>query len=406
MRFISEVREGLAIAWAAIRSNKLRSGLTTLGVVIGIVTVTLMGTAIQAIDSSFHRSIGQLGADVLYVVKFPPFEEQEWWRVRNRRDITLQHVKAIERQATLAQLVVPETYTESTLRRNARSARGVTIVGTTENNFLARNFSIARGRFFSPSEVEGGRPVCVLGADIATKFFPNEPALRQKIWIGGRGFEVIGVMAPFDKFLGMGSDNHVLIPVTQFTAHFDNQPDVTILVKVLDLEKTEDAREEVRGIMRKVRGLAPGKPDDFGIMQQDMFLQFFARVGGSLATAGLFITGLSLFVGGIGIMNIMFVSVAERTREIGVRKAIGAKRRTILVQFLIEAAAICLLGGLIGLAIAFPVTFALPKSLAATLSPSVVGIALLVSIITGVASGFLPAWRASKMNPVDALRSE
>jgi putative ABC transport system permease protein len=122
--------------------------------------------------------------------------------------------------------------------------------------------------------------------------------------------------------------------------------------------------------------------------------------------AGLFITGLSLFVGGIGIMNIMFVSVAERTREIGVRKAIGAKRRTILIQFLIEAAAICLLGGLIGLAIAFPVTFALPKSLGATLSPSVVGVALLVSIVTGVASGFLPAWRAAKLNPVDALRSE
>jgi putative ABC transport system permease protein len=274
------------------------------------------------------------------------------------------------------------------------------------NNFLARNFTISSGRFFAPSEVEGGRPVCVLGADIATKFFRNEPSLGQKIWIGDRSFEVIGVMAPFDKFLGMGSDNHLFIPITQFTAQFNNQPDVTILVKVLDLEKIEDAREEVRGIMRKVRGLPPGKPDDFGIVQQDMFLQFFAKVGGSLALAGLFITGLSLFVGGIGIMNIMFVSVAERTREIGVRKAIGAKRRTILIQFLIEAATICLLGGLIGLAIAFPMTLAMPKFLEARLSPGVVGLALLVSIITGIASGFLPAWRAARMNPVDALRSE
>ena len=406
MRLIDEIRESLAIAWAAVRANKLRSGLTTLGVVIGILTVTLMGTAIEAINQSFHRTLGQLGTDVLYVVKFPPFEREEWWKVRNRRDITLNYAKGIERQASLAQLVVPETYIDSTVKRNNRSANGVTIVGTTAENLLARNFTISQGRFMTASEVDGGRPICVLGADIATKFFRNEPALGQKIWIGGKSFEVIGIMAPFDKFLGLGSDNHVLIPITQFTAQFFSQPDITILVKVGDVEKIEDAREEVRGIMRKLRGLTPGKPDDFGIVQQDVFLQMFGRVGGTLAAAGLFITGLSLFVGGIGIMNIMFVSVAERTREIGLRKAIGAKRRTILIQFLIEAATICLLGGLIALSIAFPLTFALPKFLEARMSPLVVGIALFVSIVTGVVSGFLPAWRAAKMNPVEALRSE
>src|SRR5438552_606479 len=155
MRLIDEVRESLGIAWMAVRANKLRSTLTTLGVVIGILTVTLMGTAIEAINGSFRRTLGQLGTDVLYVVKFPPFEEEEWWKVRNRRDITLNYVKGIERQASLAQMVVPETFIDSTVKRNNRSASGVTIVGTTANNLLARNFTISQGRFMTASEVDG-----------------------------------------------------------------------------------------------------------------------------------------------------------------------------------------------------------------------------------------------------------
>jgi putative ABC transport system permease protein len=168
----------------------------------------------------------------------------------------------------------------------------------------------------------------------------------------------------------------------------------------------DEAREELRQVMRRVRRIAPNQPDDFSINQQDQFVQMFNRVAGTIALIGLFITGLSLFVGGIGIMNIMFVSVAERTREIGIRKAIGAKRRTILLQFLTEAACICMLGGLIGLGIAWPLTLIIQRFLPATMSLTVVGIALLVSLVTGVVSGFLPAWRAARMNPVDALRSE
>jgi putative ABC transport system permease protein len=158
--------------------------------------------------------------------------------------------------------------------------------------------------------------------------------------------------------------------------------------------------------MRRIRRIAPGEPDDFSINQQDEIVAMFHRVAGTIAGIGLFITGLSLFVGGIGIMNIMFVSVAERTREIGIRKAIGAKRRAILLQFLIEAAVICLLGGLIALALAWPVTLVIQTFLPATLSAAVMGIALVVSLVTGVLSGFLPAWRAARMNPVDALRAE
>jgi putative ABC transport system permease protein len=158
--------------------------------------------------------------------------------------------------------------------------------------------------------------------------------------------------------------------------------------------------------MRRIRHLAPEDPDDFSINQQDQFITLFHRVAGTIAIIGVFITGLSLFVGGIGIMNIMFVSVAERTREIGIRKAIGAKRRTILLQFLIEAASICLIGGLIGLGIAWPLTLLVQKVLPAEMSPLIVGISLLVSLVTGLISGIFPAWRAAWMNPVDALRNE
>jgi len=179
-----------------------------------------------------------------------------------------------------------------------------------------------------------------------------------------------------------------------------------IQVKVNNVAELDNAKEELRSVMRRVRRLAPAEPDDFAINQQEQILTMIRRVTGTIAAVGLFITGLSLFVGGIGIMNIMFVSVAERTREIGIRKAIGAKRRTILLQFLIEAATICLIGGAIGLAIAWPLTLLMKRFLPASMSPMVVGIALLVSLVTGVLSGFFPAWRAARMNPVDALRNE
>ena len=204
----------------------------------------------------------------------------------------------------------------------------------------------------------------------------------------------------------MSLDNRVVIPAKQFVAWFWSDPSYDIQVKVADLKKLDDTRAELRGVMRKTRRLAPADPDDFTINQQEEFITRFHNVAGTIATVGLFITGLSLFVGGIGIMNIMFVSVAERTREIGIRKAIGAKRRTILVQFLAEAASICLLGGLVGLAIAYPLTLLLATFMPATMSIPIVGIALLVSLLTGVASGFFPAWRAARMNPVDALRNE
>ena len=409
MNFLTELKEGAGISWAAIRANKMRSSLTTLGIVIGIVTVTLMGTAIEGLNGAFLRSISTLGTDVLYVHRFGWFNHssEDWMRSRKRRPIDLDQVRALTRQMTLARAIAPVTSGNEQVKYKNRSANSVRIIGTTEQFLDTGGLSVAEGRFMSGAEVDGGRPVCVIGFEVATNLFQLESPVGNKIRIGPCSFEVVGVLDKQGSFLGAFSlDNQVVIPATQFMTWFWHRPDWEIQIKAVSQDQMEDAKAELQGLMRKIRHVAPGKPDDFSIDQQDMFIQTFNKVVGTIEMGGLCITGLSLFVGGIGIMNIMFVSVAERTREIGVRKAIGAKRRTILVQFLIEAATICLLGGLVGLAIAYPLTLVVNRFLPATMSFKILGVSLLVSALTGVVSGFMPAWRAARMNPVDALRNE
>ena len=409
MRFTSEFLESLRIAGDAIRTNKLRAGLTTLGIIIGIVTVTLMATAIQGLKRGFVNSISMLGADVLYVQRTGWFinSEAEWRRQNKRHEITYAQFRALARQLALARAVAPQVDTGQAVKYMNRTSSSVHIIGTTDQFLLTGGLSVADGRFLSAADSEGGRPVCVVGAQTATNLFVSENPLGHRIYISGHPFEVIGVLEKQGDFLGAFSlDNQVIIPVEQFTTLFWHDPDYTIQIKAMGVDALDDCREEVRGVMRRIRHVEPGQDDDFAINQQDEFIKTFDKVIGTIATAGLFITGLSLFVGGIGIMNIMFVSVAERTKEIGIRKAIGAKRRTILLQFLTEAAAICIMGGIIALAIAWPLTLVMAHFMPAQMSFSVVGLALLVSLFTGVVAGFLPAWRAARMDPVEALRNE
>ncbi len=409
MKLSAEIIEGIRIAGGSIRGNKMRSILATLGIVIGIVTVTLMGTAITGLNSAFLRSISSLGTDVLHISRFSWFirSHAEWLKVQNRREISLTQVRTLERQLTLARAVAPYTEHGVPVRYKNQSSRRVWAIGTTEQYQLTAGINLAQGRFMLDTEVSGGRPVCVIGSGVASNLFLMESPLGKTIRLGEYPFEVVGVMEQQGNFLGRFSlDNQVLIPVRQMLACFVREPFTTIQVKAISMEKLKDCEEEVRGALRKIRGVPPGADDDFSINQQENFITSFNRVSGTIAAVGLFITGLSLFVGGIGIMNIMFVSVAERTREIGVRKAIGARRRTILLQFLIESAGICLLGGLVGLAIAYPLTFVLNHFLPSQMSLTAAGAALLVALLTGLVSGFLPAWRAARMNPVDALRNE
>lgn len=406
MHFFSELKEGLLIAFRAIRSNKMRSVLTTLGIVIGIVSVTLMGTAIEGLDRKFEESFSKIGATVLYVQKIPWFTGDEWWTLRNRKDITLEQARLLRRELPPEVIVSPVAGTGGDVKYREKMVESMVIVGADENYYQIGGAAPDVGRFLTAEEVDGGRPVVVLGFEVADKLFPNEYPIGKTVKLEGRNFKVVGVLEKQGSFLGFSLDNRVVIPIERFQRMFGFRRDITITVKVPTVEQLEDAKEEIRGLMRRIRRVEPGKPDDFAINQQELFTNTFNSIGLVIAAVGLFITGLSLFVGGIGIMNIMFVSVTERTKEIGLRKAIGARQRTILMQFLIEAATICFMGGIIGVAIAFPLSLIIDQVLPTAMPLSVVAVALVVSILVGVISGFLPAYRAAKMDPVEALRYE
>jgi len=410
MKFFAEIREGLGISWDAVRANKMRSTLATLGIIIGIVTVTLMGAAINGLNQAFVSTLSAMGGDTFFISRSSWLNNSydDWFKTQKRRPIRPEDAETLRQQLTLASAIDPAAYDYETVKYKDRSADGVTIMGTTPDNLITTGASMAEGRFLSAADAEGSQPVCVLGSELATNLFRDESPLGKRIKIQDQSFLVIGVLNKRGNLFGsLDLDIRVGIPLREFLAEIWNRPDITIEVKANGLGQLDETREELRQTMRRIRHLRPEDPDDFAINQQDQFIDLFHKETRTIAIIGLFVTSLSLFVGGIGIMNIMFVSVVERTREIGVRKAIGAKRRNILLQFLIEAACICLLGGLIGLSIAWLTTLAVTRFLfTATMSWEIVVIALLVALFTGLISGFLPAWRAARMDPVDALRSE
>ncbi len=395
MNFFIELKEGLSIAWGAIRANKMRSILTTLGIIIGIVTVTSMATAIDALNRALHESLSILGSDVLFVSKFNWINnsDDEWMKEYRRKDITREQTREVERLMP-AKAIAPHGLDapNHSLQKPPRAPRANWRHHRAANHH--RRLLHRAGPLHHAVRSRRRPPRLRPGNDVWTNLFRQEPALGQKITVGSRKLEVVGVMDKRGSFLGMDSfDNEIIIPVQQFLIGYTRHPNFDIQVKVLDGAQLEDWREELHGVMRKVRHLAPGDPDDFAINQQDQFVQFFNRITGTIATVGLLITGMSLFVGGIGIMNIMFVSVAERTREIGVRKAIGARNRTIMIQFLIEAAAICLIGGAAGMAITYCLTLLVTRVwpyFPITMSLPVMALAIVMSVITGVTSASSP----------------
>jgi putative ABC transport system permease protein len=414
-RFFHEFPESVRVALAQIKANKIRSLLTALGVIIGIVAVTLMGTAILGIDAGVERSLAGFGDDVLYVFKWPWRDVSDWWNYRNRRDISTDYADAINEWIAQhpegpLKVAVPAVGWGATVIRGEYRVSGIRAVGTSADLGRIQRSDMKEGRFFSELEARAGRNVAVIGFDVADALFPNESPIGKEIQIRSQRYTVLGVAARQGSFLGMFSwDSQVILPLAAFGRVFPLRwasPEIRVQV---DLARMEEAKDELRGLMRRIRKLGPERKDDFDINSQQVIREQIDPVKQRIALAGLFITGLALFVGAIGIMNITYVSVKERTKEIGTRKALGARRRTILLQFLIEAVSICVLGGIGGLATAWgmaTIVGTLFPTFPLVFSVSLVVIGLVISVLTGVLSGFAPAWQASKLDPVVALRYE
>jgi putative ABC transport system permease protein len=415
-RFLYELSEAFRIAAAQIRANKMRSALTALGVIIGIVSVTLMGTAILGIDASVEKTLAGMGDDVLYVSKWPWSRVDDWWNYRNRPAIALDHATRVNQWIEdhpdgLLKLAVPSTQRRSNIVRGDLKLSQITTYGVSADLPRIAKTELAEGRFFSEFEAFTAKNVLVIGFDVADALFPRESPIGKTLRVADQVYTVVGVVARQGKALGVfGSmDAIVIMPVNTFRRYFSVQWNENYVRVQVDKTRMEDAREELRGLMRRLRALAPEKKDNFDINEQRMVREQLDPIKNSIAIGGLFITGLSLFVGAIGIMNITYVSVKERTKEIGTRKALGARRRTILLQFLIEAVSICLVGGAIGLTTAWLISTAVSVAVPAfplVFSPLLVVVGFGGAVFIGIVSGFAPAWQASKLDPVVALRYE
>jgi putative ABC transport system permease protein len=408
LNLLAEIKEGVIISLNSIRANKVRSFLATLGIVIGIMTVTILQTAIEGINRAFEKSISAVGADVLYIQKFEWFGKEDWEVYRNRRDIKWAEYEYFFENMNNAESICPTVGSSSVVSYKDFVSENMPVFGTTEEYQRTLGLEVAEGRFFTKRESDGGWAVCVIGYDVKDAFFQSVDPMGKVIEINGHNFKVIGTYDKMGSMLGLFSlDNRVIIPIKSFFRIFGTRRSLTINVKATSVDALEDTKEEVRAVMKRARRIPVTGKDDFGVNQQEAFKQTYESLTGLIKTIGTAITLLSLIVGSIGIANIMFVSVKERTKEIGIRKAIGAKRFTILLQFLIEAVTICLVGGSTGLLIAFPISLVIDAFLLPTVMPLwVIVLALVISAIAGVVSGFFPAWSASKLDPVDALRYE
>jgi putative ABC transport system permease protein len=408
-------REVLRMALDSIRSHKLRSFLTVLGIVIGVMTVIGMVSVIQGLNRSFRTELESAGSDLIFIQKYEPVQMGELSEEeRQRKDFVLDDARAIEQACPLvkgvaAMLNVNVFETIDVRYRNIKSDNTI-ITGVNEKFPTVFSLYLPReGRNLTASEILRSAPVCVLGSETAETLFPNERAVGKEIRVGGQKLTVVGVMSKRGQMFGQSRDNILAMPITALMKSLPYEKGQLQLATAPRRHEDMDAAiEQVTNFLRQKRGVPYGKPNGFAVFTQDTMLSLYNQLTGAAFLVMIVISSIGLMVGGIGVMNIMLVSVKERTREIGIRKALGAKARDILRQFLLEAVVLTgtggLLGVLIGFGIALIVRTATPLPAAVSLWSVVVG--LVVSVSIGLFFGIFPAQKAARMDPIVSLRYE
>jgi putative ABC transport system permease protein len=400
------------LALASIGANKLRSGLTMLGIAVGVFSVIGVMTVISGLRSSIETGLNVLGANSFQFSKFPPINFTDARsRFANRPDITYE-------QAARFKLLIGETAEVSLqLRRGGRRANyldrqtnpNVNLGGGDENFLGSRNLELAAGRNLGESDVELARPVAVIGHDIAERLFPNEEPVGKRIRVDGQAYTVIGATKPKGSSFGQSRDNFIVIPISQFLSVYGRAGrSMSINVQARSQAELSSTQDHAIGQMRLVRGLDPEDPNDFEVFSNDSLIEAFNRIAVAVAVGAFVISAIALLAAGVGVMNIMLVSVTERTKEIGIRKSIGARKRDILAQFLIEAVMLSMLGGLAGVLVGIAGGNAAGQMLNATvvfpLAWAMAGLFVCGGI--GIAFGLYPAWKAANLDPIEALRYE
>jgi len=408
-------REVFRMAVDSLRSHKLRSFLTVLGIVIGVMTVIGMVSVIQGLNKSFLGELRSVGSDMIIIQKYEAVQVgQRTEEERTRKDLTFDDAKAIEEDAPLVRAVAVNIYVspfEATeVKYLGAKSDTALVLGMNEKWPAVMSLYLPRlGRFITEAEVARSARVCVLGSELADALFPATNPVGKEIRVGAEAFTVVGVLNKRGQMFGQSRDNFVGLPITALMKYFGYEKDgLEIIAVPRRSEDLREAVEQVRGVLRQRRKVPFGKPDDFTIMTQDSMIDLYNQLTGAAYLVMVVISSIGLLVGGIGVMNIMLVSVKERTREIGIRKAIGARSGDILRQFLIEAVFLTGAGGLLGVLAGFGIALVVKAAtpLPAAVSWWSVVLGLGVSAAIGLFFGLVPARKAARMDPIVSLRYE
>src|SRR5436190_5429353 len=412
--FVGEIKESMRMALGALMAHKLRSALTLLGVLVGVFSIIAVMTAMRVLQRNIETELSELGSHTFAIQKWPaiyfggPEGFEKFWR---RKKITMAQGELVQERATLAKNVGIESdfWGGEATSRYDKTPPTLKMMGATAGSFPAHNWVIQEGRGLLDSDVDNTHDVCVLGYNVAQILFPFGSALGDKVKLNGINYTVIGVLEPRGMSLGGEQDNFVVIPITTGLNRYGRPSwSVTILIQAQNQETYDDTVEQVRGILRAARKVPPGKEDDFEVFSNDSLIRQFKSLTFTVRVGVAIISSIALLAAGIGIMNIMLVSVTERTREIGIRRAIGAKKRNIMVQFIMEAIVLCEVGGAFG--VVFGILGGNLLALVLKLPPAVpidwVVLGLAICSVVGIVFGTYPAWKAANLDPIESLRYE